>query len=344
MKIGIVTIYESITNMGSFLQAYALKTVLEQLGHEVCFIQNVPTYKTAANLLFRLNPKRELLLRVSKCWNFYKDTKQLKLVPKEELNSHGLDLLVYGSDEIWNLENAYFRDPLFWGIGQSQIRKIAYAISIGAMEETVAMDFPKLIDGLSDFAEIFARDERTHSFLEKRLSYDPKFVCDPTILLPLEYLTKPGKKLNKKYLLVYTYGLDGEMEKLVVNFARRKGLKIVSPCFWHVWADKVIECSALELSSLMADAEYVFTTTFHGAIFSLLNHKQCCIFPVREKVADVVKRLGEESRLIDEHCNEKHFEEILNMPFDSEDFENRVKQWRESSMQQLREALECSGK
>ena len=35
MKIGIVTIYESITNLGSFLQGYAMKIVLEEMGHEV---------------------------------------------------------------------------------------------------------------------------------------------------------------------------------------------------------------------------------------------------------------------------------------------------------------------
>lgn len=342
MKIGIVTIYESITNMGSFLQAYALKTVLEQQGHDVYFIQNVPTRKTISKRLFRLNPKRELFLRALKCWKFYKDTKLLKLIPKAELENYKLDLLIYGSDEIWNLENLYFTDPLFWGIGQNQIRKIAYAVSIGAMEEDTATHYPELIEGLNGFERIFVRDERTHNFLEKRLTYNPQYVCDPTILLPLKYLTKSRKKPNEKYLLVYTYGLDSDIENLVVSFARKKGLKIVSPCFWHIWADKVIECSALELSTLMSGAEYVFTTTFHGAIFSLLNHKQCCILPVREKVTDVVKRLGEDKRLVDATCDEKRFEQVMDLPFDSEDFEKRVKKWRECSMQQLKGALACS--
>ena len=36
MKIGIVTVHDS-NNYGSFLQAYALQCVLQQMGHEVYF-------------------------------------------------------------------------------------------------------------------------------------------------------------------------------------------------------------------------------------------------------------------------------------------------------------------
>lgn len=35
MKIAIVTVYDSVVNFGSFLQAYAMSKVLESRGHEV---------------------------------------------------------------------------------------------------------------------------------------------------------------------------------------------------------------------------------------------------------------------------------------------------------------------
>ena len=38
MRIGILTVYDS-ANFGSYLQAYALKKVLENLGHKVKFIK-----------------------------------------------------------------------------------------------------------------------------------------------------------------------------------------------------------------------------------------------------------------------------------------------------------------
>ena len=40
MNIGIITVYESIDNYGSYLQAYALKRYLEQLGHTVFLLKN----------------------------------------------------------------------------------------------------------------------------------------------------------------------------------------------------------------------------------------------------------------------------------------------------------------
>ena len=64
---------------------------------------------------------------------------------------------------------------------------------------------------------------------------------------------------KEPYLLVYTYGVDKPLENRIVHFARENNLKIVSPCFWHLWADCVVECSALEFSGLVANANYVFT-------------------------------------------------------------------------------------
>lgn len=340
MKIGIITIYESITNMGSFLQAFAMKTALEELGHQVYFIQNVPMMQTVMKCLLKLNPKRELVLRYKKAWHFIRDTKKLRLIPKTYIGQQKFDVLIYGSDEIWNLNNPYFKEDVFWGIDQKKIRKIAYAVSVGAMTRKTETEHTMYFSELPNFQSIMVRDERTRDFIERITGENPKLVCDPTVLVPISKLTIQTYCPKEKYLLVYTYGLDQDMESLVVNFARNNGLQIVSPCFWHIWADKVIECSALELSSLIAGAECVFTTTFHGAIFSLLNHKKCCIYPIREKVSDVVMRLGETHRLIETNCSYKAFSETMNIPFDNDEFEKRVEQWRAESIELLKGALQ----
>lgn len=340
MRIGIITIYESITNMGSFLQAYALKTVLEDLGHEVYLIQNTPASEWIKKYVCKINPKREFFLRLKKAKHFLDDLTMLKLLPKDKISEAKLDMLIYGSDEIWNLENPYFRENIFWGLGKNTIKKVAYAISIGAMTCDTEKKYNYYLENLSSFAQILVRDKVTKQFVERNVKMSPKLVCDPTILTPVQKINRECKKYPKeKYLLVYTYGVDSWLEKQIVRFARKNNLLILSPCFWHYWADKVIECSALELGSLMAHAEYVVTTTFHGAIFSLLNHTKCCIYPTREKVTDVVYRLGEEHRLINEHCKDEEFDKIINMPFDSLEFENRIEERRKESLALLEEAL-----
>ncbi len=341
MKIGIVTIYESITNLGSFLQAFALKSFLESKGHEVYFIQNKPTLKTGLKCVLKLNPKREFFLRIIKTLKFFEDTKKLKLVAKNDLSQKDFDVLIYGSDEIWNLENKYFADGLFWGEGADTINKIAYAISIGALEDETAKNYTSLTDNIKDFNNIFSRDERTVQFVENITSQKTPLVCDPTILLPLNDYIKPIKLPKEKYLLVYTYGVDKNMQDRIINFARKHNLKIVSPCFWHIWADKIIECSALQFSSLIAGAEYVFTSTFHGAIFTMLNHKKCCILPVREKVSYVVKQFDMQEHLINPNITDEQFEEVITREFNSELFEKKITLWREKSQNMLLEALNC---
>ena len=341
MKIGIVTIYESITNLGSFLQAYALKTALESLGHDVYLIQNVSTLKTACKAVFKINPKREMFLRVKKAYKFISDVKKVKLMPRGEINTSDLDVLIYGSDEIWNMDNPYFKDDLFWGTDSNKIDKIAYAVSIGAMsEETISQNI-QYTKELVNYKNILVRDDRTWEFVKKITGEEPDYVCDPTILVPLESITKSIKLPKEKYMLVYTYGLDEPMIQNVVRYAREHNLKIISPCFWHIWADEIIECSALQFSSLIAGAECVFTSTFHGAIFTLLNHKHCCILPVREKVTDIARRLGEDNHIIPYDCDYDRFSSTMEIEFDDNEFEKRVKEWREKSFKLLKESLEC---
>lgn len=338
MKISIVTIYEPITNYGSFLQCYALKTFLEQQGHQVKIVQNVSPLKIITKKLLTLNPKREMLLRFQKCYYMYKDLKNLDIISRSKWNPFEFDCIIYGSDEIWNLNNPYFRNQFFWGIGV-KTPKIAYAVSCGHMPAEELNKFPQCRDAIADFNIIFPRDKRTRDLLKSYNNLNEELVCDPTMLVPLSYLSLQIKVPKRKYILVYTYGLSIQHISLVTRFAKEKDLIIVSPCFWHIWADKVVECSALQLSTLIEGAEYVFTTTFHGAVFTLLNHKQCGIFAQREKVREVVELYGASQHLINEKCDYNKFCYTLELPFHEKDFESRLNDIRIYSQQVLNNTL-----
>lgn len=341
MKIGIITIYEPITNMGSFLQAYALKLVIESMGHEPYFVENVPALKTALKCVLKINPKREFFLRIKKTISFFCDIKKLRTVSRIGMKKAGFDCMLYGSDEIWNMENPYFKDPFFFGGEVGKVKRIAYAVSAGAMKKETLYQNLECAKYLSELEIILVRDIHTRQILLDYLGKECKIVCDPTLLVPVSELSESITCPKEKYLLVYTYGVDKHMEKVVVDYARKYSLKIVSPCFWHLWADKVIECSALQFSTLIQGAECVFTTTFHGAIFTLLNHKRCCIYSAREKVKDVVVQLGEDVHLIDKTCTENNFEKVMSIPFDQDRFENNLLNIRKESRKQLEVAIKC---
>lgn len=344
MKIGIITVYESTTNLGSYLQAYALKTSLEQMGHQVYMIQNVSTIKAAKKCALKLNPKRQLFLRFKRTAYFVSDVQKLNLLYKDQIKNTDLDCLIYGSDEIWNLENPYFRDELFYGGGIENIPQIAYAVSAGAVNDATINNYPKFSKNIKQFHKIMVRDERTYELVKALTGNESEYVCDPTILLPLQYMQNSVRRPKGKYIAVYTYGIEQPVVDIIHAFAREKNLKIVSVYFWHPWADEVVECSPLQFSEILAGAEYVFTTTFHGAIFTLLNHKKCCILPLRGKVKDVVERLNQDEHLIEIGSSKESFFEVMDRPFDSERFEARVEEFRKSSLEKLEDVLKCLGK
>ena len=339
MRLGIVTVYDGVSNIGSYLQAYAMQMALEKLGHQVYFVEKTTVPKRIWEHIARLNPKRAFFLRLASGWNYLIASRVFRFMKPEQVTQE-LDGLLFGSDEIWNMDNPFFKDPLFFGTGYD-IPKIAYAVSVGAMEQTTLDNHQENVTGLHDFKRVLVRDDRTQQMMGTLLKQELPLVCDPTLLVGKEALQQPVKLPQKKYILVYSYGLDEQMIDNIRRFAAEKDLKIVSAHFWHHFCDSVIPCSPLQFGSLMAGAEYVFTSTFHGAIFAMLNHTRCCILPVREKVRDVVIRMGQQTRLIHADSDYVTFRNTIIQEFAVDRFEQILEQYQQDSKTLLVEALKC---
>lgn len=337
MNIAIVTVYQPFTNLGSFLQAFALKRFLETHGHKAVFVKTGPHFKSALKLISHLRPYRSYLMRIGKAFHALCDLNYLSFIAS---NDQSIDCYIYGSDEIWNVTNKFFCRPIFFGIGINNKPKIGYAVSAGHAETHDFSANNYLTKGISGLNRIFTRDIHTQSLIKECYDIDTDIVADPTLLVELEELSSPVRLPRFKYLLAYTYGIDPDTINILRAFARKNNLKIVSPCFWHIWADKTIECSALQFSTLMANAEYVFTTTFHGAIFALRNHTRCAILPLRPKVKSLCYALGSEARLLSSGCDLNEFENIISKPFPNEEFEENLDQLRSRSMDLLISELE----
>ena len=343
MKIAVVTVYHPFTNLGSFLQAYAINCVLSNMGHEVKFVKTGPHIMSALKLMTRINPKREFFLRFVKALNAMRDLSKLEFVSSDIAKTEA-DIIVFGSDEIWNVTNKFFQQPVFWGMTFENQPKICYAVSAGHARLEDFLSVSSLTSNIINFDNVFTRDTHTKTILEEQFHIESELVIDPTLLIDVSQLSQPIVIPERNYLLVYSYGLNPPMISIVKEFARRNNLKIISPCFWHHWADKVINCSALQFSTLIKNARYVFTTTFHGAIFSLVNHSQCCILPAREKVRSLCITLNSENRLINEDISLEQFEEIINQPFHVDHFEKNVLSLRTKSMKLLTKAIDSKRK
>ena len=328
MNIAIITVYQPFTNLGSFLQAYALKIFLEKHGHKVSFIKTGSHVDDLKKIILRIRPYRSFFLRMKKAIKSLNDLQKLSYVKPTDKN---IDCYIWGSDEIWNVTNEFFCQPIFWDVSETSKPKIGYAISAGHASLEDFREHSNLVDKITDFQLILSRDSHTQKLLKSYCGITSERVIDPTLLVHVKELSESITVPKQKYILVYTYGLDNNMIDIVKRFASKYNLIIVSPCFWHLWADRTIECSALQFSTLISNAEYVFTTTFHGAIFSLINHSKCAILPLRPKVKDLCITLRSEDRIVADQCNLEEFEKTIMQPFSVNEFESNLERLRDTS-------------
>ena len=331
MKIAIVTVYDSVVNFGSFLQAYAMSKVLESRGHEVFFVRRMPNdeilkrFNRLAKIQNSVSSKKgikaKFLSQRSKYViqremdankNRYKcslsDWKSIKIIDPAEIEDCGIQLVICGSDEIWNIHNKDI-DLDFYSCGWvKHIPKLAYAISSGNSKTSEYLNDPEFFNAVGDFCKILPRDQMTQSMISDITNVKESIVCDPTLLLGQDgfTLTNKGKEFGK-YILVYSYFLTRKEKKFIKKYARNNGLKIISPGIYSSIADEVVYTSALDFPSLVFNAECVYTTTFHGTIFSLMFAKRFCALSRLPKVANLLEQL-------------ETYDHELNLDFSYDDF------------------------
>ncbi|WP_072525300.1 polysaccharide pyruvyl transferase family protein [Clostridium sp. Marseille-P3244] len=351
MKIGIVTVHDS-NNYGSFLQAYALQRVFQDMGHEVYFAVTrrkefvKGTYIPAISLkkLIR-HPVQTLKNRQSgilKWKAFLEDQKVFREISGEELDQ--MDCVVLGSDEIWNVQVRSFQNPIFYGRGQT--KAVAYGVSVGRATYEDITKYPELVQDIRQIRSIMVRDTRTQSIIEKICSFIPETVCDPTFLVPrtiFKSTEKRSRYISESYLLIYSYSISRELQDKIQEFARANGLKTVSACFYYSWADYNIMCGPLEFCRIIEEADYVITTTFHGTIFSVLNEKQFVSLPASIKTNDLLVRLGMEERLIENSTDLSTIQELLQKRMiDYGKVNCRISEMRENSLALLKKSMEST--
>lgn len=340
MKIGIITVYDS-QNFGAVLQAYGLKTTLEEMGHDVYFIQKRSRKQLYKEFRGKTKNIMKLIFNIKK-YNIFKNVINSfnELRYEEVINNNIIDLLVIGSDELWNINNPGFRNNYFYGIGVKAKKKITYAICSGATTYDKFSNYEDYLNAIKSIDTIFVRDKLTELNIGKIIGKNPQFTCDPTFLIDVSKFKKDYiNKVKGRYLLIYSYSYSKKQKDYIKAYAKENKLLIVSAGLYCSWADKNVNCSPFEFSDVICNAEAVVTTTFHGTIFSILNKKQFVVFEGREKTKDVLEKTGLLNAMIDENTGYDEFEKQFNISLDFEGAHNRIKKMRKESIEKLKSEL-----
>lgn len=338
MRIGILTFHSGF-NHGAFLQAYALQNALFQLNIDNLIIdyvnwnQFLNEYKYALlnKNLYLLKEKIERVLKFKKVTRRLFLTKRIfKIFQKDFVQ---FDFILFGSDEIWNLNNCVFGfDSTYFGANLN-IRKVSYAPSFGSCQPDVML--PKDIKRmLESFDSISVRDENSNAILKANISNNTQIVPDPTFIYNI--FNDAEICYEKNYFLIYAINLTDTFVKKIKSYSKKCGKKIVSVGYWNDWADKnFINISPFQLLGYYMNADAVFTNLFHGTIFSILANKNFILELSdyrKNKFYPMINRLSVENRLFN-----NNFEELLFSGINYAEVSSRVKDFRNIGISFLQE-------
>lgn len=331
-KVGILSM-QRIINYGSFLQAYALKTLLEEQGHEVQFVDyrvgmpliesNDVSKKGAWGKVYKafealgydapLKQKLQFILYKKQFANKYHNLLGLTVQPNY---TPELDVLVIGSDEVFNCvqknPNVGYSLELF-GANNKANKLISYAASFGNTTIEKLKEYNKICEVgelLKKFDSISVRDENSGRTVHALAGREVVYHLDP--VLAYDYIGKckkiPTLQPSEKYMILYAYSgrISKEESDKIAAYAKNKRLKIYAIGGVQKCADRFVNCSPFEVLSYFTNAEEVITDTFHGTIFSIIT-KQKFTTLVRksvgtsygneEKLTDLLVRLGLSERI-----------------------------------------------
>lgn len=304
-KAGILTFHKSI-NYGSVLQAYALLQTIIKIGNPVEIIDyQQKNYKYLYGILRKPcsldNIKynlinccflKALLTRKKNFENFRK--KYLHLSDKRYEYGGNLedivrayDVLICGSDQIWNPDAKDFDINFFLPFAR-RAQKISYAVSInGGILDTLD-NKEELKDYLMDFDRISVRERSGKESLSSFLSEKKEIsvVLDPTLLWKKEEYDKicSSRLIKEPYIFFYSVNFSDYAVKAAEILSDRLELPVYtlytgrSSAKVMLTRKKIHFClktsSPEDFLSLIRNAEFVVTNSFHGTAFSLIYEKK----------------------------------------------------------------------
>lgn len=338
MKLAVVTLYDYY-NYGSYLQAWAMQEYLKSLGNDVFFVK---TQNLRQRFRRGFNSKNSFLFDVKKELVFQKDLFQLRQISKNELINQKIDGVIIGSDELWNADNdAFTQFPFYYGIGYEDIPTLVYAMSLGNGGYNTLQKKNYAVEGIKKLPNIYARDNNSAEAIGRICERGIDLVCDPTLLIEKErYLCSKKQSSKERYILIYSYDMPAFLQEFIKKIAVEKDLKIVSACFQTKCADRVVNCNPLNFPRLVADAEMVVTSTFHGSLFSVMFNKQLVVLPYAKKTTDFLRMLHLDNAIIRENCSYKDFRQSIENTIDYSIANKKIKSLQQKSRRILKDFLE----
>ncbi len=212
------------------------------------------------------------------------------------------DAWVCGSDQIWNPNYPTATRNAFLQFAPEQ-RRIALSASIGLSDINAML--PEYSEWMKGIPYLSVREERAAEIVEELTNKKAEVFLDPTMLIPLEkwhqIADDAHTKLPEHFAVGYFLGVREKeyMEYIQNEIGELDFVDLLNgekAEYLTFGPDHVIEA--------IRNAEIVFVDSFHGAVFSILFHKQFVVFERSEKgqtmnsrLETLLKRFGLQNRV-----------------------------------------------
>lgn len=342
MRIAILTFHRAY-NCGAMLQAWALKTILERMGHSVEFpacnhvgetkrwLAKVPAGRSGLGWLRGVAGKivqdmmsipGESLSRYRYKRFRYANLPERQCCPEEF--SQFYDVVIFGSDQVWGRDCVKSDSDWRYFLGETispGLKRISYAASCGD-RPIMDVDKIRLKESLKSFSHVSARERLLVSEIQDLFRGNIAEVLDPTLLLSQDdYREITWRNAPKKeYLFAYTATSAGFTYGIAKYVARKLGLDLIfCPVYQYsrygALPHMTYGCSPDRLVGYVANAKYVISCSFHGMVMALLHHKNFIdlsdqVEALETRSCATLRRLG----IANHHANPSNkLDEIVDM-------------------------------
>lgn len=309
MKIGILTLPFHV-NYGGILQAYALQTVLERMGHEVDVIEiKKETKQTVKSNIVKFKSFIKRFIKkfiLQKPVYLFFDRAKCKLIPithqytnqfirqyvhlrKYEnawlINQNDYTAYIVGSDQVWrpkyspNIYHAYLDFTEGW-----DVKRISYAASFGADTwEYTDDDTEKCCKLVSQFDAVSVREDSGIELCKKYLKVASLQALDPTFLLDradYDYLISSYDTTpSDGNLFNYILDTDERTEEIIRQIAVDKKLKPFRKNVWEPYA-KVESDVIVAIEQRIQPPVEQWLRSFRDSEFVVTDSFHACVFSI----------------------------------------------------------------
>lgn len=376
MRTAIVTL-PLHTNYGGILQAYALRRVLEDMGHEAVVLDRRSKYPLpkAYKYLTRsvrkvLHPGgvevfRECRMRreypvVSASLQRFVDE---RIAPRhidsyKDVRQGEYDAFVVGSDQVWRPKYQLDPEDAFLGFTKGwDVKRVAYAASFGTDElEYDYTQLEKCAALLGDFDGVSVRERSAVVMCDEWFDCnDAVHVLDPVMLLSADDYMKIASVSDvhecRGRLLCCFLDRSQAKDAVASRIASAASLEVFRSCGDPFDRTRPLEDRILpsveEWLMRFADAEFIVTDSFHACVLAILFHKPFAVVknPSRgvTRLDSLLEMFSMQDRMVcgidpEDTC------ESLFVPVDWSQTDSIIQSRRQESMDFIYASLEGKGR